>query len=59
MKKSVALMFAAVFAVQCLTAQVAEGIKLPKLARMALGLRADCFMARRNIFSLKPGRSDD
>ncbi len=28
MKKSVALMFAAVFAVQCLTAQVAEGIKL-------------------------------
>lgn len=28
MKKSVALMFAAVFALQCLTAQVAEGIKL-------------------------------
>jgi hypothetical protein len=28
MKKSVALMLAAVFAVQCLTAQVAEGIKL-------------------------------
>lgn len=28
MKKSVALMFAAVFAVQCLTAQIAEGIKL-------------------------------
>lgn len=28
MKKSVALMFAAVLAVQCLTAQVAEGIKL-------------------------------
>ncbi len=28
MKKSVALMFAAVFAVQCLTAQVADGIKL-------------------------------
>lgn len=28
MKKTVALMFAAVFAVQCLTAQIAEGIKL-------------------------------
>ena len=28
MKKSVALMFAAVFALQCLTAQIAEGIKL-------------------------------